>query len=68
MLFREYKNVKPVCLCCESAELLEYKIERLGERYDIIDLQFSTHFEQFWKEEKFCALLLVAPKGELDER
>ena len=62
MKFREYDNVKPLVLVAGMDVLLQEKIEECDKKYDIIDLQFSSHYDYGTKREKYCALLLVKEK------
>ena len=66
MSFRNYQDVRSVCICCESARELENRLDELQQQFDFVDLQFSTHFDNSFKQERFCVLLLAAPKGELN--
>lgn len=58
MKFREYKNVIPKTITAKSEEDLDKKIEELGSKYNIIDLQFSTCDNNVM----FSALLLIQEK------
>lgn len=62
MKFREYDNVEPKVIVSSMTSLLESKIKQCEEKYDIIDLQFSTHYDPIWKRDCYCALLLVKGK------
>lgn len=62
MKFREYDNVKPLVLVASMDVLLQQKIEECDKKYDIIDLQFASHYDPSTKREKYCALLLVKEK------
>lgn len=42
MKFREYGKVRSVILTAKSGKDLSKKIDTLGEKYALIDLQFST--------------------------
>ena len=58
MKFREYGNVIPKTICAKNGIELDIQIEELGNKYDIIDLQFSTND----KELGYSALLLIKEK------
>lgn len=62
MGFRDYPNTKCICIAQVGAKDLEKEINRLQKKYHIIDLQFSTHFENVLMQHCFCALLLVQEK------
>ena len=62
MKFREYTDVKPLILTASMDILLQDMIEDCDKKYDIIDLQFSSHYDHGTKLEKYCALLLVKEK------
>lgn len=62
MKFREYNNVRAMVLTTKDSMELENLIGRVGERHNIIDLQFSTDFvpDSFMGAHiKYHALLLV---------
>ena len=62
MAFRNYEGIR--CLCIERGTPVELadKIDELQETFDLVDLQFSTHFDNMFKESKYCALVLVKSK------
>lgn len=62
MAFRDYKSVEPLCVVRETPLALEEALKELQEAFDFIDLQFSTHYDPSYKQERFCALLLVKSK------
>lgn len=62
MKFREYDNVKPKVIVASMDVILESKIEEYEEKYDIIDLQFSSHYDHTNKRNCYCALLLIKEK------
>lgn len=62
MAFRNYDKTKTLCLDENSPSDLDIKIDALQADYDIIDLQFSTHFDNTWKQPRYCALLLLSKK------
>ena len=64
MAFRNYKNVHPLCVVRTSAEELEKRIDEIQEKFDIIDLQYSTHCDSNGVE-KFSVLLLIKPTWRL---
>ena len=64
MLFRQYGNIRPLCICRETSAELEERLDELGQQFDFIDLQFSTHYDSKLNQERFCALLLVRARGE----
>ena len=66
MGFRNYKSVSPLVVVRESPDKLEKRLDELQKKFDFVDLQFSTHYNERLEEERYCALLLVAPKGELN--
>ena len=63
MAFRNYEKTKSCCIETTSPSDLEKAVDDIQERYDIIDLQFSTHYAG---QTKFCVFLLLAQKGELN--
>lgn len=62
MGFRDYPNTKCICITEETPEELEFQIDQIQKEAHIIDLQFSTHFDNTGKQNVFCALLLVQEK------
>lgn len=58
MKFREYGKVKPVTLISATPRRLDMAIERLGQKSDIIDLQFAARTKEDGKAE-YSALALV---------
>ena len=61
MAFRNYKKTKPLCLEMSTPSDLDIAIDKVQNDYDIIDLQFSTHYDMV-SGAKYCALLLLADK------
>lgn len=59
MKFREYGEVKPITISSNSEEGLDKKIAEIGEKQDIIDLQFACAYDNIFKEFTYSALLLV---------
>ena len=45
MKFREYGEVKPLTIVAASSEELDKQIDFIGQKKDIIDLQFSTAYD-----------------------
>lgn len=60
MTFRDYKYCIARCIVRDNADELESSINQLQERYNIIDLQYSTH--SFNGEERYSVLVIVTPK------
>lgn len=61
MAFRNYKKTKPLCLEKSTPSDLDIAIDKVQNDYDIIDLQFSTHYDPV-EGSRYCALLLLANK------
>ena len=61
MAFRNYKKTKPLCLEASTPSELDIAIDKVQNDYDIIDLQFSTHYDPV-EGGRYCALLLLADK------
>lgn len=59
MKFREYGEVMPLTITEESEEQLDSKIEEIGKKSDIIDLQFATCYDSDKYQMYYSALLLV---------
>lgn len=66
MKFREHKNVFVKCVACNSVTNLEWVIEKAGQQYDLIDLQYSTTTVSSGNNMhvEYSALMLLAEKGE----
>lgn len=62
MAFRNYKEVKSKCIERYCPTDLDLAIDNIQTGYDIIDLQFSTHYDKKQDSSKYCALLLIAKK------
>lgn len=64
MGFREYKKCTPKCIACTTPEDLEKEINKIQKKYNIIDLQYSTHALHFdiAITQIFSALLLLGEK------
>lgn len=62
MQFRDYGEVTPRTITADTPIELDQKIERLGRKYDLIDLQFSTTGHTPNNVVQFSALALVGEK------
>ena len=62
MGFRNYKQVKALCIERDSPSELSEKLDELQQEFDFIDLQFSTHYHQEFQKERYCALILITTK------
>ena len=62
MAFRNYKKTKSLCIEKNTPTELDLAVDEIQDKYDIIDLQFSTHFDVIWKEARYCAFLLLSEK------
>ena len=58
MKFREYKNLTTTILIAFSPKELSDKVNQFGEEYDIIDLQYSTHFDSILNREVYSVFIM----------
>lgn len=62
MAFRNYSKTIPMCIQRDRPSQLDIEIDKVQEEYDIIDLQFSTHYDPTNGGSKYCAFLLLVKK------
>jgi hypothetical protein len=63
MMFRDYGEVHPLTKVSASPEGLDEAIERVGKKYDIIDLQFSSRTLLSGGAEYSALMLIGKRKG-----
>ncbi len=62
MAFRDYEDIEVKCITCNSQFSLQNTLNEMSLIYDFIDLQYSTHYDSYEREERYSALLLVKKK------
>ncbi len=62
MAFRNYYGVRCLCIERDTPVELSDKIDELQDNFDLVDLQFSTHYHAEFKKDRYCALVLVKTK------
>ena len=58
MKFREYDNLQTIILVGDNSTDLANQINLFGLEYDIIDLQYSSHYHNILEKERYSALIL----------